>query len=185
MNAIQALTQRTSSAQLCAPAPSDEQLAIIKQAAIRTADHAYLRPWRFIVLQGNDLDKLGQLFAQAQQQAGGSDEDVARAAKMPLRAPMMIIAIASFKEHPKVPLWEQLVSAGGACQQMLTAAYAQGLGAIWRTGTLAMNDTVTEGLRLTKKEKIVGFLYLGTPAKDYKNLPTVDIDSVFVEGLPL
>ncbi len=184
MNAIDLVTQRVSSPKLEAPAPTDAQLKIIQQAAFRTADHAYLRPWRYMVLQGGDLEKLGDILAQASALEGESDDKIERARKMPLRAPMMIIAIASFKEHPKVPLWEQLVSTGGACQQMISAAYAQGLGAIWRTGPLAMNDFVTQALGLTKKEKIVGFLYLGTPAGQLKPVPDLNISDYFIKGLP-
>jgi len=184
MLAVEALTQRVSCASLAAPAPSEDQLKVIQQAALRTADHAYLRPWRFLMLENESLEQLGDIFAQARQLEGADDTAIEKARKMPLRAPLIIVVIASFKDHPKVPLWEQLVSAGGAAQNMVTAAYAQGVGAIWRTGDLAMNDHVNASLRLSKKEKIVGFLYLGTRAKPTKPVPELNIDEFFTKGLP-
>jgi len=185
MQAVDALTQRVSCSSLTHPAPNGDQLRIIQQAALRTADHAYLRPWRFMVLENDSLLQLGDIFADARKLEGADDSVIDKARAMPLRAPMMIVVVASFKEHPKVPLWEQLVSAGGAAQNMITAAFAQGIGAIWRTGDLAMNDHVTQSLKLAKKEKIVGFLYLGTRAKPTKSVPQLNIDEFFTKGLPV
>jgi nitroreductase len=79
-----------------------------------------------------------------------------------MRAPTIIVVVACIKQHPRVPEIEQLISAGAAAQNMLNAAYALDLGAIWRTGDIAYDSTFSKKLGLDANEKIVGFLYLGT-----------------------
>src|SRR5690554_7885116 len=60
--------------------------------------------------------------------------------RSPTRAPLMIISVCSSKEHPKVPLVEQLHSTAASTQNIINAAWALGLGAIWRTGSPAHNE---------------------------------------------
>ena len=73
-----------------------------------------------------------------------------------------MVTIASVKQHPKIPAFEQELSAAAATQNMLIAAHAQGVGAMWRTGSMACHPLVLQGLGLAVQEKIIGFLYLGT-----------------------
>ncbi len=163
MDAIQTLHTRVSTTRMRDEVPSTKVLDNVYRAALRAADHAMLRPWRFLVLQGESRDRLGELFAQALGQKEPSTPQAAldKARSKPLRAPVIIIAISSPKPHPKVPLLEQDLSTGAAVQNMLNAAFAQGLGAIWRTGPMAEDTTVLEGLGVDSHEKIIGFLYLG------------------------
>lgn len=86
-----------------------------------------------------------------------------KALAAPLRAPLLLVVIASPKEHAKVPRSEQVLSAGCAAHALLQAAHAQGLGAIWRTGELAYHPTVAKGLGLSAGEQVIAFIYLGTP----------------------
>lgn len=173
MNAIEALLQRSSMPRLVAPAPSDEALNILFLAALRAADHKVLRPWRFLVIRGQSLNRLGELFATASQQKNAdlSEAELDKIRQKPLRAPLIVVVISSPKENPKVPVFEQDLSAAAAAQNMLLAAFAQGFGAMWRTGSLAYDPLVMEGLGLSKEEKIIGFLYLGTATAPGKNIP--------------
>lgn len=165
MDALEALHWRVSTSKLTEPAPTADQCEALFKAALRAADHGLMRPWRFLVVQSAGLTTLGELFAAA---ARSDDPDLAPEVcesyrKMPLRAPMIIVVIASCRENPKVPEIEQVVSAGAAAQNMINAAYALGLGVIWRTGAMAYHPKVLEGLGLKENEKIVGYLYVGTP----------------------
>lgn len=180
-SAIDVLIQRVSRGQLEAPAPTQEQLELIKQSALRAADHRQLRPWRFLVIEGEGLQALGQLFLQAKQQDNPdlSPEDQQRSQSLPLRAPMIIVAIASLVHDPKVPEVEQLLSAGAAVQNMLNAAFAQGVGAMWRTGDLASHPHVCQGLGLADNETIVGFLYLGSPKGATREPPQLNSADFF------
>lgn len=181
MDALSALHNRVSCPRLIEPAPEGEVLENIQKAAFRAADHARMRPWRFLVIEGEGRERLGELFLAAQQ-AGGemlSDKQKERIISKPLRAPMMMVVIASPKENPKVPEIEQIISTGAAAQNMITAAYAQGVGAIWRTGGVAYDKTVMKGLGLAQGEKIVGFLYLGAMPTTALEAPRLSVEDYF------
>lgn len=181
MNALDALHLRSSVPKLCGPLPSQDMLENIYKAAFRAADHAVLRPWRFLAVKGESLDKLGDLFAKAgiAKDASLSTAAVEKLRCKPLRAPLVLICISNYKPHPKVPEIEQDLSAGAATQNMLLAAFAQGLGAMWRTGYLAYDPIVKNGLGLSDTEKIIGFLYIGTIDGGTKQLCEPDIQAYF------
>ena len=179
MDALENLHQRVSVPALEGPAPTAEQLENMYRAALRAPDHGAIQPWRFLNVQGEGRNRLGELFLQAAAEGQPlSEEQQTKYRNMPLRAPLIIVAIAATREHPKVPHSEQVIAAGCAVQNMLLAAHAQGLGAIWRTGEFAYNATVMAGLGLQAGEEIVGFLYVGTPMRK-RTPPEVDI-SAFV-----
>lgn len=186
MEALQALHTRVSSPRLVDPAPQGQVLDNIFRAALRAADHGNLRPWRFLVVEGEDRQALGRVFEQA---ALSDDQNLdetqrERFLKMPLRAPMVVIAIAVCEQHPKVPESEQLIAAGSSVQNMLNAAYAQGVGAYWRTGAMAYHAKVFEGLGLASNEKIVGFVYLGSVEGRDKPLPELKVEDFFAAWPP-
>ncbi len=181
MSALEVLVNRVSCAQLQAPAPQGEPLALIQRAALRAADHHQLRPWRFLVIQGEGLARLGELFVLARRHDNVdlAAEVEARARALPTRAPMLIVAIASCVEDPKVPEVEQLLSTGAAVQNMLNASFALGFGAIWRTGDLASHPVVRQGLGVGDRETVVGFLYLGTPKVTPRAAPVLEPETFF------
>jgi nitroreductase len=162
MDALDLLLNRCSQPRLQAPAPSSEELENIMQAALRSPDHACLTPWRFIVCQNEGLIRLGGIFQRAAIAADMTEKDVLRAPQLPQRAPMVIVAIAKYTEHEKVPHIEQVASASCAVVAMQMAALAQGYGGVWRTGNYAKSEIVKEEFGLLKEDEIVGFLYLGT-----------------------
>ncbi len=162
MNAIDLLLQRQSQPRLQSPAPTGEALEIIKQAAMRAPDHACLAPWQFIIFEGENLPKLGQIFEQSAIHNEADDTARARALQLPLRAPMVIVAATRYQENPKVPWIEQVESAACAVHAMQMAAFAQGFGAIWRTGSYAQCDVVKGALGIDLKDELVGFLYIGS-----------------------
>lgn len=175
MDARQLLLNRVSCGKLASPAPARDQLNVMYAAASRAADHACLKPYRFIEIEGDALLKLGDLFMQAASESDPqmSEPDLEKLSKKPLRAPMIIVAVATFTEHPKVPQWEQLVTAGCATQNLINAAYLEGVGVYWRTGSMAEHPLVAEGLGLASNEKLIGFVYTGTPAISLREAPAV------------
>ncbi|WOT03846.1 NAD(P)H nitroreductase [Shewanella youngdeokensis] len=164
MDALTLLLTRQSTPRLIAPAPTEEQLTNILNAAIRVPDHAGLTPWEFIIATGDGLHKLGDIFAEATTINSDEVEKIDKARSMPLRAPMVITVVAKVKQHAKVPAFEQQLAAGCAAMAMQQAVFAQGLGGIWRTGPLAFDRYVHQQLALKECDQIVGFLYIGTPA---------------------
>lgn len=183
MKALDALLQRVSATKLIDPAPDQSTREMIFSAALRAADHGRLQPWRFLVIEADARNKLGELFEQV---AAADDPDLTPAARerfraMPLRAPMIVVVVAKCLPHPKVPEIELVISAGAAAQNMITAAYALGVGAIWRTGELAYHPQVREGLGLQEHEQIVGYLYMGTPGVAMEPAPLLDYREFFSE----
>lgn len=165
--ALQLLLERTSCPRLQQPAPNRQQLDLIFRAAMRAPDHGQVRPWRFLVIEGQGLVELGELYATAllEENPAASAEQLKRSRNMPLRAPMIIVLIACLQEHPKVPEFEQVIAAGCAGHGILLAAQAMGLGAFWRSGDFCQNSAVARGLGLQVHEKLIGFMYLGTPCQ--------------------
>ena len=134
-----------------------------------------LRPYRFLTVEGEARNQLGEILAEAVQGQGGVVTQAAldKARAMPLRAPLVVVVIARLQDHFKVPKSEQLITAGCAAHAIELAAYAQGIGAVWRTGELSYNAHVAKGLGLTDGEEVVAFLYLGTPQNELRDAPKV------------
>lgn len=170
MDALEALIERVSCPVLQEPGPSAEQLELMFKAALRAPDHGALRPWRFLVIEGEARAKLGELYLQAALKADPELPQPRRDKLLnaPLRAPTLVVVIAVTQPHPKVPVLEQQVAAGCAAHAMLLAAHAQGIGAMWRTGELAYDAEVLAGLGLAENEGVIGYLYLGTAPKTRK-----------------
>lgn len=166
MDALAALHQRVSITKLTAPAPDKAQLNQLFKAALRAADHGNLRPWRFLVIENEGLVKLGELFVRVAQanKPEITAQELERFKSMPLRAPMIIACIAKIQDTPKVPPVEQVISAGAATQNLITAAFALGLGAVWRTGDMAYDPHIKAALGLAANEELVGYVYIGTPS---------------------
>lgn len=179
MDALYALHNRISVNLLDYPAPTPAQLDNIFKAGLRACDHKNLRPWKFLLIEGDARNKFGELMAEVKQATAEgtvlSEEEKLKLQKKPLRAPMVIAVVADIKPHEKVPELEQLLSAGAAAQMMMTAAFAQGLGAIWRSGSLMFAEKMHNGLGLTYTQKLVGFIYIGT-IKACKNPPELSVD---------
>lgn len=179
MDALSLLLNRTSQPRLTAPAPSGDVLENIMQAALRAPDHAGLTPWEFIVCEGEALNRLGSLFEQSAIDNDKSEKEIERAVQLPLRAPMIIVAIAKYVDNEKVPRVEQIASTACAVMAMQMAAQAQGFNGIWRTGSYAQCDTVKNGFNLSDDDEIVGFLYLGTPVTSPMPKPKKDSATFF------
>lgn len=185
MDAITAVTERVSVAQLTGPGPTQQQLEEIYRAAFRAPDHAWMRPWRYLTIKGEGLVQLGEVFAEAHLQENPelTEEKIIKIKSKPQRAPVMIVAIANIKEHCKVPAVEQQLAVGASIQNILITAYAQGLGAIWRTGSMAYSQHVKDSLGLAKQEEILGFIYVGHVNCKLKKPPVLDMQD-FVQDWP-
>lgn len=171
---MDALLNRSSQPRLAAPAPDAQTLDKAFACAARAPDHALLRPWRYLVIEGEAaLTALGELFAST------CDEDAPEKAREklrqnPLRAPMVIVGITSHQAHPKVPEVEQTMSAAVGMGYLLLALEAAGFGGMWRTGSLAYNPDIAKGLGLADHEMIIGFLYAGSVSSTKPPVPRPD-----------
>ena len=176
MDALDALLQRTASPRLAEPMPTENELESIYQAGLRAPDHGMLRPWRLLVVKDDGREKLGQLFVDCMNPE--SEEQKTKLLNAPLRAPLIIIAVAEIQEHPKVPPVEQISAVAAAVQNMSVAIHAMGYSSIWRTGAVAFDDNVKNALGFRSHDEIVGLLYVGTPTVE-REVPENKIEDYF------
>ncbi len=122
-----------------------------------------LQPWRFFIIADDGRERFSQLLEKGATEAGQDEKGIEKARNAPFRAPLIITVVARCEDHPNVPRWEQEMSAGCAVMAMQMAALAQGFNGIWRSGALTESPVVRAGFACREQDKIVGFLYLGTP----------------------
>ena len=150
------------------PGPSPDQVERLLGIAARVPDHGKLTPWRFMLFEGqarSDFGKiLGKVFAAATPDAG--EAQIAFETNRLNRAPLVIAVISTVLEKHKVPEWEQILSAGAVCQNMLIAASAMGFGAQWLTEWYAYDPQVKDALGLRSGERIAGFIYIGSVTEE-------------------
>jgi nitroreductase len=93
-------------------------------------------------------------------QARGDAQAAAKLGK--LKAPPMAVAVVSSVRPSAIPEWEQLLSAGAVCTNLLNAALALGYGCNWITDWYAYDPEATAILGLADGERVAGFMLLGT-----------------------
>ena len=175
---LEFLRRRNSSPKLVEPAPDAAELNEMLQCALRSPDHARLRPWRFLSVRGERRTALGELLQASLLRSNPEADEAARekARMAPLRAPLVMVVFVSLREHPKVPDWEQRISAGCTAFSLELAAEALGYASIWRTGAYAEDRELVRALGGSDTEEIVGFLYMGTRDGEAKPLPDMNPD---------
>lgn len=144
------------------PRPVIEKLL---SAAVQAPNHYKVRPWRFVVLLGTGLKKLGEVMAAsfAERQPDLPPEALDKTRALPLRAPLVIVVGVDKPVEPKVKEIENIVAASTACQNLLLAAQAEGLAVKWRTGEWADDAMVKEFLGFSADQHLIAFLYIGYP----------------------
>jgi len=164
-DALNVLMTRQSHWPLAEPAPDDSQLQQIFDAALRAPDHGALRPWRFVLIRGDARLKLGELLvdlscARAPGEPRSAHEHRGRRA---LAAPVVIALVVSLTRETKVPELEQVLCVGAAAMNMLNAIHALGFGGFWATGPDSYEPHMHRALGLTERDRLLGFLFVGTP----------------------
>lgn len=191
MDALDAIRNRRSIGRLVEPAPAGDDLAAILEAGACAPDHGELRPFKFVVLEGQGQDEFGKVLADAYlarcERDGVEPVDAKHEKERTKlgRAPMVIVVCAIRRESEKIPWIEQQMAAGAAAQNLLLAATALGYGSMWRTGDPAYDSLVKEALGLTDDDAVVGFLYIGTAteaARKPANEPATDDVVEFYSG---
>lgn len=155
------------------PGPSPGDLETILTIGARVPDHGKLAPWRFILFEGEARLRAGEIiarvFAKKNPQASAADIEVEK--RRLADAPLVIAVVSFTRPHPKVPPFEQELSAGASAMNIVTAATALGYGACWLTGWFAFDRDVLDGLGLKADEKIAGFVHIGKTSKANDDRP--------------
>lgn len=172
------LTRRSAKPRdLVAPGPDAAQLRDILTAAMRTPDHGKLAPWRFVIVGEGQREQLAGVLTSAYRaerpEAGRLEIEAME--QFARQAPTLIVVLSAPVEGSKIPRWEQELSAGAACMNLLHAATALGFGGGWLTGWPAYSDAVRDAFG-GSHERIAGFLFLGTPSRPLEERPRPDYD---------
>ncbi|MGV7216221.1 nitroreductase family protein [Bradyrhizobium sp. UFLA05-112] len=159
--------------EMAGPGPSPSELETILTIGARVPDHGKLAPWRFIVFEGEARMRAGEVIARvfARKNPGAPAAEIEVERKRLTDAPLVIGIVSFTKPHPKVPAWEQELSAGASVMNIVTAATALGYGACWLTGWFAFDRDVLEGLGLKPDEKLAGLVHIGRPTKPSEDRP--------------
>lgn len=176
------INSRRSMGNLDAPAPTRDQIESAIECAATAPDHKKLRPWRFIVTQGEARHELGNALVAAVKEKALKDGEelsektIKKTHTMPLRAPVIITVVTQMQEHKKVPPFEQMLSAGAAVQNLILALKAQGFSSVWRTGLLCNEPAVKAYFDVGPDDYVTAFVYTGTSPKDESKRKPIDIE---------
>jgi len=181
-------TRRTiPSAQMGLPGPDPQRLRTMLEIAARVPDHGKLAPWRFILYHREEREALVAGLARIALHAADEKEGRIRAEKARGMgdAPLIVAVVsAPIAEHPKIPLWEQQLSAGAVCLNLLHAAQAHGFAAQWLTGWFAYDAEAARWLGLREGERFAGFLHIGTPTMPPTERDRPDVDALTTKWSP-
>lgn len=177
MSALAAAQQRRSWSKVTDTAPTREQLLPLVAAAARVADHSNLKPWRLIEVRGQDRERLGRAIAKADGEKG--------VYRKVLRAPLLIAVVASPRKSSKVPEWEQDAAASGVAHVLSLLLDEAGWGVFWRTGSHTRAKVVAKAHGLGKREKLLGWLYVGGKPERRREASRRTVDAErFVTRMP-
>ena len=165
MDVFEAIYNRHSQKKVKQDSVPREVIEKLLHAAVQAPNHYKVRPWRFVVLTGEARSRLGDVMASSQMDRHPEfpQEAFAKARATPLQAPAVIAVGVDKPTEAKVLEIENICAAATACQNLLLAAHAMGLGAKWRTGEWARDLKVKEFLGFEADQQIIAFIYVGYP----------------------
>lgn len=164
---------------MAGPGPSPEQIEAMVEIAARTPDHGKLFPWRFVTVPDAVRAALGDKLAAIlrSEKEGCTERDEEAAIQFATQAPALVVVLSAPVLPHKIPVWEQELSAGAVCMNLLHAAHAMGFTGSWITGWAAYSDAVRD-LFGEAPQKIAGFVFIGTPALPLEERPRPDLSQI-------
>lgn len=166
------------------PVPTRAELEPILTAALRVPDHGKLEPWRLIVLERADLARVADLAEARARELGGDPEKIDKGRGQFDRSALAVVVISSPQDVPKIPVAEQVLSAGALCLGLVNAAAAAGWGANWLTGWVSHDaEFTTRAFGCTEAETVAGIIHIGTAGPTPPERPRPDLGRVVQWGL--
>jgi nitroreductase len=170
-------TRKSASAKTMGePGPNGKELADILEMAVRVPDHGKLSPWRFIVFTGESRAKVGEKFGDVwrRNHPDHGEDTVDFQRKLFLRAPVIVAVISCAKQHPKIPIWEQQMSAAAVCFNLELTAQAGGFDVQWQTDWIAYDPAAKAEMGVRADEAVAGIIYIGTSTAALEDRPRPD-----------
>lgn len=167
---------------LVAPGPGPDQLRKIFEIAMRTPDHGKLHPWRFVHVPRACRADFAALLQSAYRAANPEPGrlEIEANERFAHQAPELVVALSRPTAGIKIPVWEQELSCGAACMNLLLAAHAMGFAGGWVTGWAAYSPEILAAFG-SPEERIAGFIFLGTPSAELEERPRPDYADVVSE----
>lgn len=164
---------------LVEPGPSGEELREIIKVAARTPDHGKLSPWRFVHVAKEGRDAFAALLHRAYRIDNPEPARLELEAidRLAHQAPTLVVALSNPQRDSKIPVWEQELSCGAACMNLLHGAHALGYAAGWITGWAVYSEEVHRALA-REGERIAGFIFIGTPAYPLEERPRPEVETL-------
>ncbi|HEV2864880.1 MAG TPA: nitroreductase [Allosphingosinicella sp.] len=170
---------------LVEPGPTAQELRQILEIALRSPDHGKLHPWRFVHVprerRGDFAAVLHEAYRVDHPEPGRLEVEASE--RFARQAPELVVALSSPKASPKIPLWEQQLSCGAACMNLVIAAHASGYAAGWVTGWAAYSEPVRNAFG-AEPERIAGFIFIGTAGAPLEERLRPQPDEVISEWTP-
>ncbi|MFT9400649.1 nitroreductase [Acetobacter sp.] len=167
MTPMDMLLSRASVDTLIEPAPSADQLSEVLAAAMRAPDHGKLRPWRYIVIEGDARSLAAEhvVASMLRLDANAPEFKLNKRRQRFSTMPLVIALGMHLRPDHKIPLWEQEMAVAAATMNILNALHAKGFGGIWVSGDITEDPVLAAELGLPAPHKLAGFLFVGTPAE--------------------
>ncbi len=162
------------------PGPTPAELETILTIGARVPDHGKIVPWRFIVFEGEARTRAGEVIARvfAARDPEATPEQIAAQKNQLCEAPTVIAVVSHPRTHPKVPAWEQEMSAAASAMNIVLASAALGYGANWLTGWASYDRDVLSGLGLSDDEKLIGFIHIGSAEHAAEDRPRPSLSEI-------
>jgi nitroreductase len=167
-SALAMLLGRRSRWPLSEPGPGQREIHAICDAGLRAPDNGLLRPWRFVIIQGDARAGLGRVLHDLSRSRcpTHSDHIHQQYAQRAFAAPLLIALGAHIDIASPIPQLEQILSVGAAAMNMLNAVHALGYGGYWTSGLDCIEPELLDAMGLADCDRLLGFLYVGTPQGD-------------------
>jgi nitroreductase len=164
---------------LAAPGPDAAQLARILEIAARIPDHGKIAPWRFVIVPEGARDALAEVITTAYcaERPQAARLEIEALEQFAHQAPTLVVVLSAPRTESHIPLWEQELSAGAACMNLLNAAHAMGFAGGWLTGWAAYSDAVRDAFGAAP-ERIAGYIFLGTPSRPLEERPRPEMNTI-------
>ncbi|WP_417693824.1 nitroreductase [Roseibium sp.] len=168
---------------MCEPGPGDADLKDMLTAAARVPDHGKLAPWRFIIYRGDARQVIGQKLLEIAEAKGTAGSEAQREVELSrfTRAPVVVGVVSKAALHPKIPVWEQELSVGASCMNLVSAAAACGFASQWLSEWVCFDDDAAAYLGAQEGERFAGFVYIGTPTQAPFERPRPNLDDIVSE----
>ncbi|MDB5592767.1 nitroreductase [Enterovirga sp.] len=165
---------------LTGPGPGEAELETLLTVASRVPDHGRLAPWRFLVIAGEARHRIGETIAAVYMadEPGAAPERVLGERNRLARAPLVIGVVSRARPHAKIPEWEQVLSAGAVCMNLVVAANAMGFATSWLTEWYASDRRVLDALGLEPDETMAGFIHIGRASERPADRPRPELADI-------